>query len=184
MPSRPQKPTADDAACRVCLIVEVPLIVDPRPVWWRAVDGPPPTIWTIMFEEFTGADTADEWGLAAAIFIARVRHRTGHGPTFSELFAELDPDSRGVPSPLPSRTYLERRRLIGDFRLSVAIEWKRRGWISWDPHVTRSLRVGRVFRERSRQRQTAEVTTDHSTPAATSAAVSKEASNRTSGLSV
>jgi hypothetical protein len=133
------------------LIVEVPLIVNPRPIWWRAVPDPPPAAWTMMFHFFTDGDTVDEWGLAAAIFIARVRRRTGRGPTFSELFGYLLPDTSGLPSPFPDGySYMERRRLAGEFRLSAAIEWKRRGWISWEPGVTSSLRVGRVFREHSR----------------------------------
>lgn len=121
-----------------------------------------------MFEAFTGEDTADEWGLAAAIFIARTRRRAGHGPTFSELFAYLIPDAAGLPSRLPNGySYMERRRLAGEFRLAAGIEWKRRGWISWEPGVTRSLRVGRVFREHSRALRASREVKDASTRATT-----------------
>ncbi|GAA4168016.1 hypothetical protein [Gryllotalpicola koreensis] len=107
-----------------------------------------------MSETLTGEDTADEWGLAAAIFIARTRRKTGRGPTFSELFTYLLPDTSGLPAPFPDGyAYPQRRRLAGEFRLFAAIEWKRRGWVSWEPGVTRSLRVGRVFREHSRALQ-------------------------------
>lgn len=145
------------------------MIVDPRPIWWRAVPDPPPAAWMAMFEAFTGEETADEWGLAAAIFIARTRRRTGYGPTFSELFAYLIPDAAGLPSRLPDGySYMERRRLAGEFRLAAAVEWKRRGWISWDPGATRSLRVGRVFREHSRALRAGRVTKDAATQSATS----------------
>ena len=136
------------------MIVEVAVAHDDRPVWWRAQEGPPPASWDVVFRNFTGADTADEWGLAAAIFIARTRRRLDRGPTFVELFTELIPDSEGLPAPIPARlNYSQRVRLAPDFRIYAAIDWKRRGWISWDVSVARSLRVGRAFRELSRARQ-------------------------------
>lgn len=135
----------------VGVIVEVSVVLDTRPIWWRAVEAPPPDIWADTFHDFTGTDTADQWGLGAAVFIAQTRRRTGSGPTFSELFRELLIDSNGVPSELPQSIELvQRRRLISDFRIYVAIDWKRRGWLSWNPNVPRSLRVGRAFREQSR----------------------------------
>lgn len=125
-----------------------------RPIWWRAQEGPPPASWDVAFRDFTDPDTADEWGLAAAIFIARTRRRLDRGPTFVELFNELLPDSGGLPAPIPVRlNYSQRARLAQDFRIYAAIEWKRRGWVSWDVSIARSLRVGRVFRELSRARQ-------------------------------
>ena len=136
------------------VIVEVPVAIDPRPIWWRSVEGPPPTPWVDVFIAFTGEDSADEWGLAAAIFIAQTRRRTGMGPTFSEMFFELLPDTGGVPSSLPSDLdYQVRRKLIGDFRIHSATQWRRLGWISWQQGVERSLRVGPVFREHSRRHQ-------------------------------
>ncbi|MDQ4215058.1 hypothetical protein [Microbacterium capsulatum] len=136
------------------MIVEVLVAIDPRPIWWRSVDGPPPTPWVDVFASFTGTDTADEWGLAAAIFIAQTRRRTGMGPTFSEMFLELLPDTDGIPSSIVDEfDYRERRQLIGDFRIHAAIEWRRRGWISWERGVERSLRVGKVFRAHSRRFQ-------------------------------
>lgn len=104
-----------------------------------------------MFEAYTGEDTADEWGLAAGIFIAHYRHRHGAGPTFRELFTHLSPDTRGLPSALPADWDVnERRRAVSGFRIHAAIEWRRRGYIGYDVQVTRSLRVGPRFRERSR----------------------------------
>lgn len=124
------------------------------PIWWHSPDEPPPTSWIYMFESFTAEETADQWGLAAAIFIARTRRKTGQGPTFAELFRELMPGTRGVPSEPPkSLDGIDRRRLVSDFRIHAAIEWKRRGWISWDHRVKRSLRVGRVFRTHCRARR-------------------------------
>jgi hypothetical protein len=135
----------------VGVIVEVLVVLDTRPIWWRAIEAPPPDTWVYAFEDFTGQDTADQWGLGAAIFIAQMRRRTGSGPTFSELFRELLIDTNGVPSELPEDIeLLQRRNLISNFRIYVAIDWKRRGWVSWNPNVPRSLRVGRAFRELSR----------------------------------
>lgn len=134
----------------VGVIVEVMVVSNTRPIWWRAVEAPPPDIWLDTFEDFTGEDTADQWGLGAAIFIAQTRRRTGSGPTFSEMFKAILIDTDGVPSRLPETIEpVPRRKLIGDFRICVAIDWKRRGWVSWNPNVPRSLRVGRAFRELS-----------------------------------
>ena len=119
--------------------------------WWRSADHPPPAAWRYVFEEFTGDDTADEWALAAAIFVAQYRRRHSRGPTFRELFAHLLPDTGGVPSPLPAHWDApERRHATTAFRRIVVIEWRRRGFVSFDKHLPRSLRVGPNFRAQSR----------------------------------
>lgn len=124
------------------------------PIWWRGITIAPPAQWSYVFEELTGPDTAEEWALGAAVFVAQTRHRTGRGPTFGELFTELLPDTRGLPAPFPEGLdFAERRRAVTGFRGHVTIEWRRRGMIGWDKDVARSLRVGHAFRERSRQRQ-------------------------------
>lgn len=126
------------------------------PVWWKDIEQPPPVEWVYMFDAFTDEDTAEEWALAAAIFIAQTRRRTGAGPTFAELFVHLLPDTNGLPSLLPDGLdFMERRRVVAGFRGFAAIEWRRRGMISFDKGVMRSLRVGREFRARSRRRQLA-----------------------------
>ena len=140
----------DAVLAHVGVIVEIFVAPNTRPIWWRAVEAPPPGTWVDAFEDFTGQESADQWGLGAAIFIAQTRRRTGTGPTFSEMFKEILIDTNGVPSELPeSIEFLHRRELISDFRTYVAIDWKRRGWVSWNPNVPRSLRVGRAFRELS-----------------------------------
>lgn len=124
------------------------------PIWWRGITTAPPAQWSYVFEEFTADDTATEWALAAAVFIAKTRRRTGHGPTFAELFSELLPDAKGLPTAFPEgMEFAERRNAIRGFRGHVTIEWRRRRMISWDKDVARSLRVGPAFRELSRQRQ-------------------------------
>lgn len=129
---------------------------DPNPVWWRGISIPPPAAWTYMFEEFTGNDTADEWAMAAAIFIAQTRRRASLGPTFAELFTHLFPDTAGLPAPVPvGLESVERHHAISGFRHHATIEWRRRRLISFDKGVARSLRVGREFRERSHGRQLA-----------------------------
>lgn len=140
-------------ATAIAMVVVTP---SPFPIWWRGIAVAPPAQWAYVFEEMTGEDSAEEWALAAAIFIAQTRHRTGRGPTFSELFAALLPDTNGLPAPFPAGlSVIERRQAIMGFRGHVTIEWRRRGMIGWERNVTRSLRVGNVFRERSRQRQRA-----------------------------
>lgn len=144
------------AARAATVIVTHAMTSESYPIWWRGIDAPPPAAWTYMFEDFTGEDTADDWALAAAIFIAQTRRRSGTGPTYAELFRHLLPDSSGLPGPFPEGLEsVERRRAISGFRGHVAIEWRRRGLIAFDRGVTRSLRVGPVFRERSRDRQLA-----------------------------
>jgi hypothetical protein len=128
--------------------------VDTRPIWWHAVEGNPPIEWQLAFEALTDEEFADKWGLAAAVFIARTRRRTGRGPTFSEMFRALLPEETGALPEWPAGlNYHARFQLMGSFRLHVAIQWKRQGWINWDTGVERSLRVGRRFREESRARQ-------------------------------
>lgn len=65
----------------------------------------------------------------------------------------LLPDTGGLPGPFPELEFMERRRVVTGFRGHAAIEWRRRGMISFDRAVMRSLRVGRAFREHSRLRQ-------------------------------
>jgi len=144
---------------------------DPDPIWWREIHSPPPAQWAHVFDELTGKDNAEEWALAAGIFVAQVRRRTGRGPTYAELFAHLLPDTDGLPAPFPpGLTYFERRRALTGFRGHVTIEWRRRGMISWETGVMHSLRVGRAFRARSRDRQharhpeTAYMTEDQNAP--------------------
>ena len=131
----------------------VDVMCEAYPIWWQDIETPPPAEWVYMFEEFTGDDTAEQWALAAAIFVAQTRRRTGLGPTFAELFAHLLPDTGGLPGPFPEMEFVERRRAVTGFRGHAAIEWRRRGMISFDKAVMRSLRVGRAFREHSRMRQ-------------------------------
>lgn len=143
-------------ASAATVIVKEAVTSQRYPIWWRGIDAPPPAAWTYMFECFTGNDTAEEWALAAAIFVAQTRRRTALGPTYSELFTHLLPEHDGLPGPFPDVLDLpERRRAISGFRGHVAIEWRRRGLIAFDKGVTRSLRVGGGFRERSRGRQVA-----------------------------
>ena len=130
-------------------------MTDSRPIWWSATEVEAPGSWVEAFNAHTDEARADRLGLAAGIFIARVRRRTGRGPTFSELFAELFKQEPLHPDWPPGLPYPVRATIHHAFRLHVAIQWKRRGWISWDPGVERSLRVGPSFRLRSRERQAA-----------------------------
>lgn len=131
------------------------VVTDPRPIWWSVTEVNTPPAWVAAFNALTGEDRSDELGLAASIFIARVRRRTGRGPTFSELFSELFHEEPLHPEWPTGLTYPVRATIHHAFRLHVAIQWKQGGWISWDPGVERSLRVGPTFRERSRARQAA-----------------------------
>jgi len=130
-------------------------VTDSRPIWWSATEVEAPDAWIAAFGALTDEERADAMGLTAAIFIARVRRRTGRGPTFSELFSEVFQDEPLHPGWPDGLTYPVRASIHHAYRLHVAIQWKRRGWISWDPGVERSLRVGPTFREQSRARQAA-----------------------------
>ncbi|WP_314651209.1 hypothetical protein [uncultured Microbacterium sp.] len=130
-------------------------MTDSRPIWWSAAEVEAPDAWIAAFKALTDEQQADRMGLTAAIFIARARRRTGRGPTFSELFAELFPRDQLHPEWPPGLTYPVRATIHHAFRLHVAIQWKRGGWINWEPGVERSLRVGPTFREKSRARQAA-----------------------------
>lgn len=125
-----------------------------RPVWWPDdLAPPPPAAWVIAFDDLTSDETAEQWGLAAAIFISQVRRSTGAGPTFSELFRHLLPDTDGLPSPLsPRLSALDRNRVTVAFRGYVAIEWRRRRMINFDRDVSRSLRAGSEFVAHARRR--------------------------------
>jgi hypothetical protein len=135
------------------------MAVNSYPAWWRAMSEPPPATWTYAFEEFTGDDTADEWGIAAAVFIRQVRWTTSRGPSFSELFAELLPDKNGWPGSLPNgMRSADRQRAISAFRFHTAIEWRRRGRVDWDEGIARSLRVGKKIHALSREHRKLRVT--------------------------
>lgn len=125
-----------------------------KPIWWGGTAAPPPAAWHYVFDQFTDDDSAEEWGLAAGIFVAQFRRRHSRGPTFRELFLHLLPESDGVPAVLPSDwDVVERRSSQSAFRLHCALEWRRRGFIGFERGVKHSLRVGRRFRELSRSRQ-------------------------------
>lgn len=153
-PPRRQPVAARVGPVRATTKVTVYVERDPRPIWWRGMSAPPPADWVYVFEEFTGDDSGEPWAVASGIFVAQVRRRTGRGPTFAELFTHLLPDTHGLPGPFPDGLeFIERRRAISSFRGHVAIDWRRRSMINWDKDVTRSLRVGRAFRELSRARR-------------------------------
>lgn len=130
-------------------------MTDHRPIWWSATEVEAPGAWIEAFDTLTTDAVADRHGLTAGIYIARVRRRTGRGPTFTELFGEVLKEERPHPEWPAELSNVARAAIGRSFRLHVAIQWKRRGWIAWDPGVARSLRVGPAFRECSRARQAA-----------------------------
>lgn len=125
-------------------------VTDLRPTWWIATDVAAPREWKDAFEALTEEKRPDHLGLAAGIFVATVRRRTGSGPTFKELFAALFNDKPLHPEWPAGLNYVTRTAILHAFRLHVAIQWKQGGWISWDKDTERSLRVGPTFRERAR----------------------------------
>lgn len=121
-----------------------------RPAWWPTDEVPVPADWVSCFTALAEEPSRSEWGLRAAVHIASTRKRTGHGPSFAELFEHLLPENGGLPSPVPAEVPARlRREVTRGFRYHVALEWRRAGWISWS-RTARSLRVGRAFREASR----------------------------------
>jgi len=120
-----------------------------RPTWWVATQVDPPEEWIERFNALAEDTCADRYGLRAGVFIARVRRRTGAGPSFSEMFTEVLQGEPLHPAWPEGLDYAVRAAIQRSYRLHVAVVWKRRGWISWTRGVTRSLRVGITFRERS-----------------------------------
>lgn len=129
------------------------MTVDTRTTWWRLPTETPPE-WAEAFAALTSDEGTERFGLAAAIFISRVRKRTGRGPTFAELFEEVQSLDPAVSPQLPDdASKTGQRATVQSFRYFVAAHWKRRGWISFERGLERSLRTGRTFRQRSRERQ-------------------------------
>jgi hypothetical protein len=100
--------------------------------------------WVPLFETLTGADSANDWGLRAAIAITRYRKTHHQGPTFAELFAALEISAMPGPYSDVASATKSAWREVYQFRRHVAVHWRRLGWIQWD-HRARSLRVGRAF---------------------------------------
>lgn len=103
----------------------------------------------MILGDLTG-DHATERGLMAAVLVARARHRSGRGPTFSELFDALIPSvDNGRLVPTWQALEASERQTI---RYHAAIHWRRLGWLSWS-RSERSLQCGPVFRDASRRRR-------------------------------
>jgi hypothetical protein len=108
-----------------------------------------PRAWLPWFVELTGTEHDYEWGLRAAVMIARYRKRHGRGPTFAELFEQLERASDDFAQ--TKKFFAQGKRAeVYRFRNHVAVHWRRLGWIQWD-RGSRSLRVGRTFRAASHE---------------------------------
>lgn len=120
-----------------------------HPHAWRDLPSHPLAEWRYLLEEFVGDESAKEWGFAAASYIDQVRRTTALGPTFSELFEYLLPDTSGRPGPYPPGWgYQERQRALSSFRVHALMAWRRRFMVNWEQDVARSLRVGKQYRSR------------------------------------
>lgn len=104
--------------------------------------------WLPLLETYTSDETTDEWGLRAGVIVARYRKRSGRGPTFRELFEELEREGRAL-SGIPWPDGVSTRRAVYVFQWHCAVHWRRRGWICWSREV-RSLRPGPRFRVASK----------------------------------
>ena len=108
-----------------------------------------PDEWLPLFQRLTGDSTADDWGLRAAIVIARYRKKHGSGPTFGELFTALGLRSMPDLSDEEASDAKTRIRAVYLFRQHTAVHWRRLRWIQWDRRC-RSLSVNQRFRDASR----------------------------------
>lgn len=127
--------------------------VDTRPTRWRLTTDVPPD-WAAAYDALTSDEGTEAFGLAAAVFISRTRKRTGRGPTFAEMFDVVQALDAALSPPWPDgASKISQRATVQSFRYFVAAHWKRRGWISFERGLERSLRTGRKFRERSNERQ-------------------------------
>lgn len=105
---------------------------------------PAPLAWRVLFVGLTQGVSAQEWGLAAGLFIIHHRRRHSEGPTFREVFEHLFPETHGEPSQTledwtREEWFLAKQR----FRMGVILAWARLGYVAYDPNVSRSLRAGR-----------------------------------------
>ena len=74
------------------------------------------------------------------------------GPTFSELFTHLLPDTKGVPSRRPEGvSSREQYHARGYFRLYVVRRWRGHNLFAWKTGVYRSLNVRGNFAKQVRQ---------------------------------
>lgn len=133
------------------------MVARSKPTWWTSPEVAVPDAWIQRFDALTDEQQADHFGLAAGIFIATVRRRTGRGPTFKQLFAALFAKEPLHPEWPAGLNYATRAATLHAFRLHIAIQWKRGGWIGWEKDEERSLRVGPTFREQARAHQAARV---------------------------
>ncbi len=83
---------------RATAIVMVEML-ESYPIWWQEIDSPPPAEWVFMFEDLTGDDTAEQWALAAAIFIAQTRRRTTAGRPLQSSSRTFCQTLTGSPDP-------------------------------------------------------------------------------------
>lgn len=119
--------------------------------WWPVPNHPPPTDWVKLFNYFQSPQVAGHLGPRAARYIMRVRAKTGQGPTFSELFAELGVVTANLSEPPDDIPRGLRTSLRGRLLLSLALALHGRGWIRWSEE-TRSLDVGPRFDPNRRPR--------------------------------
>ena len=90
-----------------------------------------------------------EVGRRAAIEIARIRRRTGSGPTFAELFDPIFLDAAAPSSDLAKGWDSIDRSHLYALRHHLAVHLRRDGWIQWSG-LPRSLRTGVTFSRASR----------------------------------
>ncbi|WP_157109183.1 hypothetical protein [Cryobacterium arcticum] len=87
-----------------------------------------------LFMVLTGDETSDGWGKQAGQYVRHIRRSTKAGPTFSELFDALLSDQEIWAGRIPASVRHQ-------FRLSVAVHWRRNQWIRFTKR-TRSLSEG------------------------------------------
>lgn len=127
-------------------------LVDTTPSWWPAAIEMPPQ-WRERFEALTGDCRTDRDGREVAYFVAKVRNQTGQGPTFAEVFQERFGDDGLHPAWPTNMSNTARAKVLALFRRDVAIQWRRAGWVTWEPGVPRSLKAGPAFWHRVKSRQ-------------------------------
>lgn len=116
----------------------------------RVIDrGALPSDLMALLGDLTSEDLASEWGLKAALYVTRFRKREGHGPTFSELFDGLGLSGASGHASTGIAWDGFDAQVLFSFRLHVAVQWKRDGWIYWTG-TSRSLRAGQMYSEAAR----------------------------------
>lgn len=112
--------------------------------WWTSARRPAPLAWRALFTELTIGASAEQWGLAAGLYIIHHHRRHDEGPTIRDVFSHLFPDTNGLPS-LSAEDWARKDLNLARHRFwtAVIVVWRRLGYVQHEVGVPNSLHAGR-----------------------------------------